>query len=104
MTVDDGGIPLEDWAFAMRGIRPDSITTIKTNNGTFNSRTVPGVGSAEILSPTSMQLLQAVRDDTVDAFVAAHPDWGGRLRAGGACPVDGAPSAVRGRATRVRRG
>ncbi|MFD4761197.1 hypothetical protein ACFWOJ_20650 [Streptomyces sp. NPDC058439] len=31
--------------------------------------------SAEILSPTSMQLLQAVRDDTVDAFVAAHPGW-----------------------------
>ncbi|MEU3453390.1 LCP family protein [Micromonospora sp. NPDC006766] len=75
MTVDDGGIPLEDWAFAMRGIRPDSITTIKTNNGTFNSRTVPGVGSVEVLSPTSLQLLQAVRDDAVDAFVAAHPDW-----------------------------
>ncbi|MFU8850740.1 LCP family protein [Micromonospora sp. SL1-18] len=75
MTVDDGGIPLDDWAFAMRGIRPDSITTIKTNNGTFNSRTVPGVGSAEVLSPTSLQLLHAVRDDTVGEFVAAHPDW-----------------------------
>ncbi|MEU5723581.1 LCP family protein [Micromonospora sp. NPDC047738] len=75
MTVDDGGIPLEDWAFAMRSVRPDAITTIKTNNGTFNSRTVPGVGSAEILSPTSMQLLHAFRDDTVAAFVQAHPTW-----------------------------
>lgn len=75
MTVDDGGIPLEDWAFAMRGIDPAAITTIKTNNGTFNSRTVPGVGSAEILSPTSLQLLHAVRDDTVAAFVQAHPAW-----------------------------
>ncbi|MFI2651194.1 LCP family protein [Micromonospora fulviviridis] len=75
MTVDDGGIPLADWAFAMRGVKPDSITTIKTNGGTFNSRTVPGVGSAEILSPTSLQLLRAVRDDTVAAFVAAHPGW-----------------------------
>ncbi|TYC20307.1 LytR family transcriptional regulator [Micromonospora sp. MP36] len=75
MTVDDGGIPLEDWAFAMRGIRPDAITTIKTNNGTFNSRTVPGVGSAEILSATSLQLLHAVRDDSVAAFVQAHPAW-----------------------------
>ncbi|MEW2486597.1 hypothetical protein [Streptomyces sp. NPDC048411] len=69
------GAGLEDWAFALRRIRPDSITTIKTTNGTFNSRTVPGVGSAEIPSPTSMQLLQAVRDDTVDAFVAAQPGW-----------------------------
>ncbi|MGR6319517.1 LCP family protein [Micromonospora soli] len=75
MTVDDGGIPLEDWAFAMRGVHPDAITTIKTNAGTFNSRTVPGVGSAEILSPTSMSLLHAVRNDTVAAFVQAHPTW-----------------------------
>ncbi|MFE9692159.1 LCP family protein [Micromonospora sp. NPDC005806] len=75
MTVDDGGISLEDWAFAMRGVHPDAITTIKTNDGTFNSRTVPGVGSAEILSPTSMDLLRAVRDDTVAAFVQAHPTW-----------------------------
>ncbi|WP_231929379.1 LCP family protein [Micromonospora inositola] len=75
MTVDDGGIPLEDWAFAMRGIDPDAISTIKTNNGTFNSRTVPGVGSAEILSPTSLELLRAVRDNNVASFVQAHPDW-----------------------------
>ncbi|ASW55198.1 LCP family protein [Plantactinospora sp. KBS50] len=75
MTVDDGGIPLEDWAFAMRNIKPDEITTIKTNNGTFNSRSVPGVGSAEILSDTSLELLRAVRDDTVEDFVAAHPTW-----------------------------
>ncbi|WP_433287974.1 hypothetical protein [Micromonospora sp. CA-244673] len=39
------------------------------------SRSVPGVGSAEILSPTRVQLLHAVRDDTVAAFVAAHPTW-----------------------------
>ncbi|MEU3456532.1 LCP family protein [Micromonospora sp. NPDC006766] len=75
MTVDGGGISLEDWAFAMRGINPDDMITIKTNNGKFNSRSVPGVGSAEILSDTSMQLLQAVKDDTVDNFVIAHPDW-----------------------------
>jgi hypothetical protein len=75
MTVDDGGIPLEDWAFAMRSIHPDAITTIKTNDGTFNSRTVAGVGSAEILSPTSLELLRSVRDDTVASFVQAHPSW-----------------------------
>lgn len=75
MTVDDGGIPLQDWAFAMRGIQSDAITTIKTNDGTFNSRTVPGVGSAEILSPTSLELLRSVRDDTVGSFVQVHPNW-----------------------------
>jgi len=75
MTVDDGGVSLEDWAFAMRGINPDDLVTIKTNDGKFNSRSVPGVGSVEILSDTSMQLLRAAKTDQMPAFLQAHPDW-----------------------------
>lgn len=75
MTVDDGGIPLADWVFALRAVRPDDLTTIKTNNGTFHSRDIPGVGSAEILDETSLSLLRAVKNDTVDDFVRAHPTW-----------------------------
>jgi anionic cell wall polymer biosynthesis LytR-Cps2A-Psr (LCP) family protein len=75
MTVDSGGVSLEDWAFAMRGINPAGIVTIKTNAGRFDSRSVPGVGSVEILSPDSLALLRAARTDTVGQFVAAHPSW-----------------------------
>jgi polyisoprenyl-teichoic acid--peptidoglycan teichoic acid transferase len=75
MTVDNGGISLEDWAFAMRGVNPDNLVTIKTNDGKFNSRSVPGVGSVEVLSDTSTALLKAVRTDTMAAFVKAHPSW-----------------------------
>ncbi|GAA3954032.1 LCP family protein [Actinoplanes auranticolor] len=75
MTVDDGGVPLQDWVFALRGIRPEDLVTIKTNNGKFNSENVPGVGSAEILSDTSMDLLKSVKTDTVDEFVLANPGW-----------------------------
>ncbi|MEV6849493.1 LCP family protein [Actinoplanes sp. NPDC051411] len=75
MTVDDGGISLEDWAFAMKGINPDSLVTIKTNDGKFNSRSVSGIGSVEVLSPTTMQLLKSARTDTVDQFVANNPSW-----------------------------
>ena len=75
MTVDDGGIPLQDWAFAMRNVDPDQLVTVKTNEGHFNSRTVPGVGSVEILDGTSRQLLQAVRSDTVGTFLRANPTW-----------------------------
>ena len=75
MTVDDGGIPLQDWVFALRGVRPDDLVTIKTNNGKFNSRNVPGVGSAEILSDTSMDLLRAIKADKVDEFVLDNPTW-----------------------------
>jgi polyisoprenyl-teichoic acid--peptidoglycan teichoic acid transferase len=75
MTVDGGGISLDDWAFAMRGINPNDLLTLKTNNGKFNSRSIPGVGSAEILDDTSKDLLRHVKSDTVDSFIQAHPDW-----------------------------
>ena len=75
MTVDTGGIPLEDWAFAMKGINPKDLITIKTNNGKFNSRTIPGIGSAEVLNSTSLDLLRDVRNDKVGDFIAQHPDW-----------------------------
>ncbi len=74
MTVDDGGVSLEDWIFAMKGVSPSDLLTIKTNDGKFNSQTINGQ-DFEVLSPTSMDLLHAVQQDNVDAFVSAHPDW-----------------------------
>jgi LCP family protein required for cell wall assembly len=75
MTVDDGGIPLEDWAFAMRNINPDDLITIKTNEGKFNSRVVAGIGSVEILSDTTMSLLRSAKNDDMASFVQANPTW-----------------------------
>ena len=75
MTVDTGGIPLTDWVFAMRDVKPADLVTIKTNNGKFNSASVRGAGSVQILSATSLDLLRAARNDTVAQFIAAHPSW-----------------------------
>jgi anionic cell wall polymer biosynthesis LytR-Cps2A-Psr (LCP) family protein len=75
MTVDDGGISLEDWAFAMRNVNPDNLVTIKTNDGKFNSRSVPGIGDVEILDSTSMKLLQAIKNNDVGSFIQANPTW-----------------------------
>ena len=75
MTVDTGGISLEDWAFAMKGLNPDQIVTLKTNDGKFNSRSVPGIGDVEIIDQTSMAMLKAAKSDGMAAFVAAHPTW-----------------------------
>jgi LCP family protein required for cell wall assembly len=74
MTVDDGGVPLEDWIFAMKGISPNDLITIKTNDGQFNPSKFNGV-DVEILNDTSMQLLHSVQSDSVDTFVREHPDW-----------------------------
>jgi polyisoprenyl-teichoic acid--peptidoglycan teichoic acid transferase len=75
MTVDDGGISLDDWAFAMKTLKPDNLVTVKTNDGTFNSRNVAGVGSVEVLSETSLQLLRAVKNDDVASFLTTNPTW-----------------------------
>ncbi|MER7282785.1 LCP family protein [Dactylosporangium sp. NPDC000244] len=72
MTIDSGGIDLADWLYAMRGIGADDLLTIKTNNGTFNN--APGVSNAETLDQTTLDLLEAVRTERVQAFVAGHLD------------------------------
>lgn len=74
MTIDAGGIGLEDWIFAMRNITTNSIFTVKTNGGTFHSETIGGQ-SVETLSDTSLQLLASVRADNVDGFIQQHTDW-----------------------------
>ncbi len=75
MTIDSGHIGLEDWIFAMRKIGSGDIMTIKTNGGQFHSETVAGFGDVETMNETSLQLLNAIRTDTVDNFVLGHADW-----------------------------
>ncbi len=74
MTIDDGNIDPADWVYAMRNIGANDLTTIKTNNGKFVTQIVNGQ-SVQILDDTSLQLLQDVKNDTVDTFIATHPDW-----------------------------
>ncbi|GAB7052778.1 LCP family protein [Catenuloplanes indicus] len=74
MTVDDGGIPLEDWIFAMRGIRSGALTTLRVNDGEFNTETIDGVGSAEILDETSVEMFDAMAEDRMKEFLTENPD------------------------------
>ena len=76
MTVFLQGVSLEDWAFGMKDLNPDSIITLKTNNGQFvNVKAPPGVGSAQGLNADSIQMFQAAKNDTMAAFVTSHPTW-----------------------------
>ena len=59
----------------MRTINPDDLITIKTNDGKFNSKSVAGIGSVEILSETTMSLLKSAKDDDMASFVEANPTW-----------------------------
>jgi LCP family protein required for cell wall assembly len=72
LTFDGGGVSVDNWIFTLKGV--GDLVMVKTNGGNFNSEQVGGE-SVEILNDLSRQLLQSVRDDTVDQFLAAHPDW-----------------------------
>jgi len=76
MTVFRQGISLEDWAFGMKDVNPDSIVTLKTNAGKFDEvKAPPGVGSAEGLTADSLEMFRDAKNDTMDAFVRTHPTW-----------------------------
>ncbi|WP_433200670.1 LCP family protein [Dactylosporangium sp. CS-047395] len=66
-------VSLADWIFTLHGIDPGSVVTVKTNGGRFNTEVVNGQ-SYEILDTATEQLLAAIAQDQVAAFVAAHPD------------------------------
>jgi LCP family protein required for cell wall assembly len=74
VIFDGNGTSLIDWILALRSIDPDTITMVKTNGGRYTTEVINGQ-DFEILTDTSRQLFSAVRDDTLEAFVAAHPDW-----------------------------
>ncbi len=73
-TVDTGGVGVDDWLYAMRDVSPADVLTMKTNAGQFDTENLGGV-AYELLTATTMELLRAVAADTVQMFVAAHPDW-----------------------------
>jgi LCP family protein required for cell wall assembly len=74
LTLDLGGTSLIDWIFSFKNIRASDITLVKTNGGTYASQDIDGK-SYQILTPTSLDLLKAVRDDALFDFLAKHPDW-----------------------------
>jgi polyisoprenyl-teichoic acid--peptidoglycan teichoic acid transferase len=75
LTFDKGGVSIEDWLFALKGIDPGSLAMVKTNAGNFNPRQLPNGQVAEVLSDTSLELFDHVKNDTVGDFIAGHPDW-----------------------------
>jgi polyisoprenyl-teichoic acid--peptidoglycan teichoic acid transferase len=74
LTLDIGQTSIPDWILSFHNVRSSDITLVKTNGGTYSSQRIDGK-SFEVLSPTSQELLVAVRDDTVFDFLARHPTW-----------------------------
>jgi polyisoprenyl-teichoic acid--peptidoglycan teichoic acid transferase len=74
LTLDLGGNTVLDWMFTLRRIGSGDVTMIKTNAGRYASVRVNNQ-SFEQITPLLTSLLTSVRGDTVEAFLAKHPDW-----------------------------
>jgi LCP family protein required for cell wall assembly len=69
----NNNISLVDWMFTLKGVKPSNMVTLKVNNGQFHSQTINGQ-SYETLDQNSKDLLTAISQDQVGAFVQAHPE------------------------------
>ena len=74
VTMDLGSVGIDEWFFTMSKLRPDDLTMVRTNGGTFYSAGAQDAGN-QTLSPDSMTLLQAVAQDKVLDFLTLHQDW-----------------------------
>lgn len=74
LTVDLRGESFENWVYTMRSVADNDLVMLKANGGKFNS--VPcGNESCEGLTPETIELFNAMRNDTVGKFVVDHPDF-----------------------------
>jgi len=69
----NNNVALGDWIFTLKGITPDSLVTMKANGGQFHSQNIGGQ-AFEILDDETKEMLTAIANDQVAAFVQAHPD------------------------------
>ncbi|WP_229399162.1 LCP family protein [Micromonospora okii] len=70
LVLDTGGVPMIDLIFTMRGVTGNDLTTLRTNGGKFNPT---ADGTNETLSPQSMEMFRAVKEDKLAEFVYANP-------------------------------
>ncbi len=70
-TVDLRGRPLSQWAYALRDLKPEAITIVGLPGGGVSSG---GAYRGERLEPIANDYFEAVQDDTVAEFLAAHPE------------------------------
>ena len=74
LTFDGNGESLTAWILRLHAIRPADLTMLRTNGGKFSTDARDGT-DYERLDDTTGELFAAARQDRLDGFAAAHPDW-----------------------------
>jgi len=72
LTMNLGGHELLDWVWTLKSLRADDIVMIKTNGGVVCN--IPD-STEQCLTEETLDLLRAVKNDTVYEFLTTHQDW-----------------------------
>jgi anionic cell wall polymer biosynthesis LytR-Cps2A-Psr (LCP) family protein len=73
LTLALGGHAIEDWVLTVKDLRADSVVGIQFNGGETCGQV--DVANNQCMTAETQELLQAVHDDNVFAFLATHDDW-----------------------------
>lgn len=71
MTVDLNGVPVDQLLFTLRNIRPSSLAGIRLPSAAARK----GGVSYVVTKKAALSLYVALADDTMTAWVRAHPHW-----------------------------
>ncbi|GIH06153.1 hypothetical protein Rhe02_42200 [Rhizocola hellebori] len=71
-VLDTQGVAVADYLFTLKDIKPDDLISVRINAGQVH--TVPGT-SDEALTADSKQMLAALRDDQLPAWLLQHTDF-----------------------------
>jgi LCP family protein required for cell wall assembly len=72
MIVTTGPVQPIDLLFALRGVNPDRLTTLRTPG--HGRHDAAGNYLGEVLEPAAFEMFRAVREGNVAEFAAAHPE------------------------------
>jgi LCP family protein required for cell wall assembly len=71
LKMDTGGYNPADFLFNLKALAGSDLMTLKTNSGTFN-----GTGDgAERLSPATMKMFAAAKEDRLGEFIMQNPEF-----------------------------
>ncbi|MFI1989516.1 LCP family protein [Actinoplanes sp. NPDC020271] len=72
LTFDGNGHSVLDWGLALKGLNTDNMVSIKlSGGGLYDGNRYVG----EKLAPGSDEFFTAVREDRIQAFLLAHPEF-----------------------------
>jgi LCP family protein required for cell wall assembly len=74
-VLDTGGVPVADYLFTLKDVAGTDLTSVRTNAGQVF--TVPG-SSDEMLTPESLQMMAALKNNTILTWLASHPNFIGQ--------------------------